>query len=142
MSVPAALVEKSSEEIREELAGFPEPTIDAVMRFREKGNADTLTEIVLRVIEYYLPRDKQSSLVGMPDSTRLFDELGADSLLMAEVAFKLEELFGIPIDLQSGAPAETLGDLMGSCASAWTDAGVVVTGLGVVSSIGIGRARC
>jgi len=112
MSVPATLVEKSSDEIREELAGFPEPTIDAVMRFREDGNAEALTEMVLRVIEYYLPRDKKVSLVGMPHSTRLFDELGADSLLMAEVAFKLEELLGIPIDLQAGPPAETLGDLI------------------------------
>jgi acyl carrier protein len=113
MSVPAPLVEKSPEEIQEELAGFPDATIDAVMRFREDGEVDTLTELVLRVIEYYLPRDKKLSLIGMPETTRLFDELGADSLLLAEVAFKLEELFGIPIDLQSGAPAETLGDLMG-----------------------------
>jgi len=113
MSVPAPLVQKSSAEIQEELAGFPDAAIDAVMRFRADGEVGTLTEVVLRVIEYYLPRDKQVSLLGMPESTKLFDELGADSLLLAEVAFKLEELFGIPIDLNSGAPPETLGDLIG-----------------------------
>ncbi|MFT4549669.1 MAG: acyl carrier protein [Pseudoalteromonas tetraodonis] len=113
MSVPASLLEKSPEDVREELAGFPDSTIDAVLSFREEGNVDSLTKVVLLVIEYYLPRDKQQSLGGLPESTRLFDELGADSLLLAEVAFKLEELFGMPIDLQSGTPPETLGDLLG-----------------------------
>jgi len=113
MPVPSPLLEKSPEDVREELAGFPEASIDAVMRFREAGSVETLTQVVLRVIEYYLPRDKQRSLASLPESTRLFDELGADSLLLAEVAFKLEELFGIPIDLQSGTPPETLGDLLG-----------------------------
>jgi len=113
MPVPPPLLEKSSEDIREELAGFPDETIDSVMRFRENGEVETLGEVVLRVIEYYLPREKQQSLLELPETTRLFDELGADSLLLAEVAFKLEELFGVPIDLQSGQPPETLGDLLG-----------------------------
>lgn len=113
MPVPSPLLEKSPEDVREELAGFPEATIESVMRFRDSGDAETLTEVVLLVIEYYLPRDKQRQLSGLPESTRLFDELGADSLLLAEVAFKLEELFGVPIDLQTGTPPETLGDLLG-----------------------------
>jgi acyl carrier protein len=112
MSVPSQLLEKSTDAVREELAGFPDETVEAVMRFREAGDVATLTDVVLRVIEYYLPRDKQQHLAGLPESTRLFDELGADSLLLAEVAFKLEELFGIPIDLQTGTPPETLGDLI------------------------------
>jgi acyl carrier protein len=113
MSVPPPLLEKSPESVREELAGFPEATIEAVMRFREDGEVESLSDVVLLVIEYYLPRDKQQSLADLPESTKLFGELGADSLLLAEVAFKLEELFGIPIDLQSGTPLETLGDLLG-----------------------------
>ena len=113
MPVPPPLLEKSTEEVRDELVGFPDETIDAVMRFREDGKLESLNDLVLRVIEYYLPREKQQPLAGMPETTRLFDELGADSLLLAEVAFKLEELCGMPIDLQSGEPPETLGDLLG-----------------------------
>ncbi|MGI9243286.1 MAG: acyl carrier protein [Verrucomicrobiales bacterium] len=112
MSAPAALAEKSPEEIREELLGFPETTIDAVMRFRSDGGIETLTEVVLRVIEYYLPRDKQVALLDLPASTHLSDDLGADSLLIAEVGFKLEELLGVGVDLQAGTPVETLGDLI------------------------------
>lgn len=113
MPVPSPLLEKSADDVREELAGFPDEAVEAVMRFREGGSLEALNEVVLRVIEYYLPREKQRSLVGLPESTKLFDELGADSLLMAEVTFKLEELFGLPIDMQAGAePPETLGDLL------------------------------
>ena len=113
MPVPPPLLEKSPDDVREELAGFPDETIDAVLRFREDGEVETLKGVVLLVIEYYLPREKQQPLAELPEETRLFDELGADSLLLAEVAFKLEELFGVPIDLQSGEPPETLGDLLG-----------------------------
>lgn len=113
MPVPPPLLEKSVDVVREELAGFPDETVDMVMRFREDGEVESLTLMVLLVIEYYLPRDKKQSLAELPESTKLFDELGADSLLMAEVAFKLEELLGTPIDLQSGNPPETLGDLLG-----------------------------
>ncbi len=113
MPVPQPLLEKSAEEVREELVGFPDETIDAVMRFREDGELASLNDLVLRVIEYYLPPEKQQPLAELPETTRLFDELGADSLLLAEVAFKLEELCGMPIDLQSGEPPETLGDLLG-----------------------------
>lgn len=112
MPVPPPLLEKSADDVREELVGFPDETIDAVMRFRENGEVETLNEVVLRVIEYYLPRERQQHLAEMPESTRLFEELGADSLLLAEVAFKLEELCGTPIDLQSSNPPETLGDLL------------------------------
>lgn len=113
MPVPPPLLEKSTDDLREELAGFPDATIDAVLQFREDGEINSLNSVVLLVIEYYLPREKQQSLAALPESTKLFDELGADSLLLAEVAFKLEELFGMPIDLQSGNPPETLGDLLG-----------------------------
>lgn len=112
MSEFAALAEKSPEEIQEELLGFPDATIDAVMRFRNDGGVEALTEVVLRVMEYYLPRDRLVSLQDLPESTHLADDLGADSLLIAEVGFKLEELLGVGIDLQSGTPVETLGDLI------------------------------
>ena len=112
MPVPQPLLEKSTEEVREELVGFPDETIDAVMRFREDGGLDSLNDVVLRVIEYYLPRDSEKRLSEMPETTLLVDDLGADSLLLAEVAFKLEELCGLPIDLQTGEPPQTLGDLL------------------------------
>jgi acyl carrier protein len=112
MPVPAPLLEKSPDDIREELAGFPQATIDAVLRFREVGGVGALGDVILLVIEDYLPREKQQPLAGLPESTRLSDELGADSLLLAEVAFKLEELFGVPVELQSGTPPATLGDLL------------------------------
>ena len=113
MPVPPPLLEKSSDDVREELAGFPEETIDAVLRFRENGEIDTLSEVVLKVIEYYLPRDKQQSLADMPEETRLFDELGADSLLLAEVTFKLGDVFGVSIEMENASPPETLGELLG-----------------------------
>ena len=47
MPVPPPLFEKSTDEVREELAGFPDETIDAVMRFREDGELESLNEVVV-----------------------------------------------------------------------------------------------
>ena len=47
MPVPPPLLEKSVDVVREELAGFPDETVDIVMQFRDDGEVETLTKMVL-----------------------------------------------------------------------------------------------
>jgi len=111
MAAPKKLQEKSPEEIRGELIGFPAPAVDAALAFRETGAIEPLEELVLGVVEFYLPQRRAHPLRGLPPTTRFVEDLGVDSLTLAELAFKLDGLFGVPIETREVAQLRTLGEL-------------------------------
>ncbi len=105
------LSHRQPEEIRAMLAGFPSTTVDAVLRLRDHPDADALECAVLKVTEFYLPKAAAKSLTGQPETARLREDLGIDSLTLAEAAFKIDELLGVPIESHALAGLGTLGDL-------------------------------
>ena len=111
MPAPKLLSEKSIAEIREELLGFPPDAIDAALAFREERSAARLEALILGMMEFYLPKKHARSLRDLAPETRFREDAGLDSLALAELVFKLDELLGVPIDLREAAAINTAAEL-------------------------------
>ena len=106
-----ALTEKSEDALRTELRGFPGPAVESILALRTEFTSDRLRAAMLSLLEFYLPKGSGKSLADSPDSARLREDLGIDSLTLAEAAFKLDELLGIPIETHETAKVPTVGAL-------------------------------
>ena len=106
-----ALSAKSEDDIRTELRGFPASAVEAVLALRGDFSADRLRAALLGVLEFYLPKSAARSLAGVPDTARLSEDMGVDSLSLAEAAFKLDELLTVPIETHETAQVKTVGEL-------------------------------
>jgi acyl carrier protein len=105
--------QKDAESLRHELRGLPAWGVEAALRYQATQGVEDFTEAVLGVIEFYLPRAPEKELRHLPDATDLRQDLDVDSLSMTEAAFKLEEVFGMPVDVRELAAIHTLGDMRG-----------------------------
>lgn len=112
MSHPATLTALSPEVLRESLRGFPAGTLETVLRFRETPTRSTLDATLRAVLEFYLPRAGRRSLAEVPGTTRLREDLGVDSLSLAEALFKWDDLLAVPIQTQEAAGIQTLDELL------------------------------
>ena len=106
-----ALSAKSEDEIRTELRGFPASAVESVLALRGDFTAGRLRAAVLGVLEFYLPKSAARSLAEVPDTARLSEDMGVDSLSLAEAAFKLDELLTVPIETHETAQVKTVGEL-------------------------------
>lgn len=102
---------ETSPEIPSALTGYPTVATDAFLRYQASREASDLEIFLLRALDFLLERDPSKSLVDLPKETRLMDDLGADSLLVAELVFLLEDLFEMRLDNQALAAVSSLGDL-------------------------------
>jgi acyl carrier protein len=111
MSAASLLAGKTVEQIRHELKGFPPEAVSAVLDLREGATAENLDAAIRHIVAFYLPKGRKGSLLGLPPGTRLREDLGVDSLTMAEAAFKLDDLLGVALDNRETEGVRTLGDL-------------------------------
>ncbi len=111
MIAPPTFASKSREQITSELRGFPQSCVDAALRFHEDGSIETFEQMLPGMIEFHLPRGTAKLPMVMNDGLRLSQDMGLDSLAFSEMAFKLDDLFGIPIDTREVVGVETLGNL-------------------------------
>lgn len=95
----------------DQLRGFPSATAEAVLAFRDRPALDTLDRALRALLEFYLPRPSRRSLAEEPGSARLKEDLGLDSLALAEAVFKWDDLFGVPIETREAAGLTTLAQL-------------------------------
>jgi len=102
---------KSAAEIRIELAGFPPDSVEAALRFREEENFAHLEAFLVGALAIYLPKGCACPRSPLPPETLLREDLGLDSLSLVEMAFKLDELLGIPFETREIAQIQTLGQL-------------------------------
>lgn len=96
---------------RDQLRGFPAATAEAVVAYRDQPSLATLDRALRAVLEFYLPHQGRRSLTEEPGSARLKEDLGLDSLALAEAVFKWDDLFGVPIETREAAAFSTLEDL-------------------------------
>jgi acyl carrier protein len=111
MKIPEGLERRTEAEIREELRGFPPPAIEAVVSLKSGTDPASLRACLLSVLEFYLPQAARRSLADVPDSARLREDLALDSLALAEAAFKLDEVLGIPVETREVGNLSTVGEL-------------------------------
>jgi acyl carrier protein len=111
MSAATLLAGKTVEQIRQELKGFPPEAVSAVLDLREKPTTESLDAAIRHIVAFYLPKGRTASLLGLSPETRLREDLGVDSLTMAEAAFKLDDLLGVALENRETEGVKTLADL-------------------------------
>jgi acyl carrier protein len=112
MKIPAATPVRPNEH-EERIKHLPAEARAAFAQFQAKGDPAVIDPMVLAILEDFIPKAPDQPLAQLPGSTRLFDDLGFDSLAITEVVFFTEELFGITITNDEILQVRTLDDLRG-----------------------------
>ncbi len=86
-------------------------TIDAAIRFRTTGDIEAVPTIIYGIIERHLAPEHAQDLATVPDSTRLIEDLGVDSLTMLEIVLSIEETVKISIENEELREIRTLGEV-------------------------------
>ncbi|HXQ82002.1 MAG TPA: phosphopantetheine-binding protein [Opitutaceae bacterium] len=93
-----------------ELARFPAEVLEAYQRYRLKGDAGAVEAVVIAAAVDYRPAASPPAR-GVSDETRLVEDLGYDSVAVAELVFFLEDLFEMTITNEDILAVRTIGDL-------------------------------
>jgi acyl carrier protein len=97
------------EEIRKKLAGYPEDLLQNYEQFLQGRNPEYLNRFVIGLLRFL--QDASESADNYPEDTSLQDDLGVDSITIAEVVFHLEDILEIEINNQDLMRIKTIGDL-------------------------------
>jgi acyl carrier protein len=92
------------------LARLPAAVLDAYQRYRTDGDAAAVQEVVVAAVIDYRPGAKGDTQ-AVTDQTRLLQDLGYDSVAVAELVFFLEDLFDLTIATDDLMAVSTIGDL-------------------------------
>ncbi len=111
LCVPPRFAARSVEEIRDDLWGFSDSCIAAALRFQATGAPEALFAMLPGLIEFHLPGGAAKLPGKLADEHRLKQDLGLDSLSLTEMAFKMDEVLGISIEIREMAGIETVGEL-------------------------------
>ena len=111
LRVPERFAARTWEEIRSDLWGFRKSCIDAAVRFHSTGEPEALIAVLPGMIEFHLPSGAVKPPDDLKDDARLRQDLGLDSLSLTEMAFKMDEVLGLSIEVREVAGIETVGDL-------------------------------
>jgi acyl carrier protein len=93
-----------------ELARMPARVLEAFERFRAKGDPAALEAVVIAAVVDYRPAGTEST-GPVCDGTRLVDDLGYDSVSVAELVFFLEDLFEMTVTNADIQDVRTIGEL-------------------------------
>lgn len=110
--LPESFLNKTDECLREEMRGFPPGSVEAFVRFRDEPSVSTLRAALPGMIRHHLPRHAPGLAVELRDDHRLREDLGLDSLSLTEMAFKVEEITGVPIEIREVSGIKTCGELV------------------------------
>jgi acyl carrier protein len=87
---------------------FPLEVRDAYRHFRAGGAPANLETVVLAVLREHMPKP---GLAPLTDEMRLMEDLGYDSLAVAEMVFFFEDLFQVRIENQELLGVRTVGEV-------------------------------
>ena len=96
-------------EIDHLLRGFPDLAREGAQGLRLETNPRHFDTCLLGILAFYLPAGTPAPTELPSPEARLKEDLGLDSLALAEAMFKIEELFEIRIENAELAEITTLG---------------------------------
>ena len=110
-----------------QLLRFPAETREAYRQFRSTGDLSSVQTVVLSAVSEHCPRRPAQALDHSPASAalRLVEDLGYDSLAIAELVFFLEDLFEVSIRTQEIQAIATVGELRSFVAGKLADKSAV-----------------
>lgn len=102
-----------------QLARFPEETRAAYRNFRATGDVAAVQTVVLSAVREHCPRQTALAAADFAATAglRLVEDLGYDSLAIAELVFFLEDLFAVSIRTKEIQAIATVGELRGFVAA-------------------------
>lgn len=96
----------------ETLSSFPAEIREAHARWQTDHNVEALDRVILAVVAFHLPsRIQNEPLAEFADGDRLMEDLGYDSLAIAEVIFFFEDLYAVTISTQDLSEISTIAQL-------------------------------
>jgi acyl carrier protein len=100
-------------DIPSQLTRLPAEAQAAFRKFRESGDEASLRIVVLASVRDFMPRNAAQSERTEPlrDDERLIEDLGFDSLAVAETVFFFEDLFKVTIRNEELLSMRTVGEL-------------------------------
>lgn len=94
------------------LAKFPSAVRDAHARFLATRDVDALDIVVFAIIRDHQPAEARAKTPEvLPDEARLIEDLGFDSLALAEIVFFIEELYEMSVSNEELMTITTVGAL-------------------------------
>ena len=90
----------------DKLEHFPPEIRDAYARFRATGDLAALQIVVLAAVRDHMPKPTDQP---MTDELRLMEDLGYDSLAVAETVFFIEDLFQVRVETAEIMEIKTVG---------------------------------
>jgi acyl carrier protein len=105
------LTENDVADLKEGLRRCSPETIEAAIRFREKGEVDAIPTIVFGILDRYQPATEAVKLSEANENTRLIEDIGLDSLTLLEIVLSIEEVLKLRIENEELREIRTLGQL-------------------------------
>jgi acyl carrier protein len=92
------------------LARFPAEVLEAYQRYRTQGDASAVESVVIAAVVDYRPAGL-GTIASINDGTRLIEDLGYDSVAVAELVFFLEDLFDLTLSNDDILCVRTIAEL-------------------------------
>ena len=114
---PASLPSQSliasnpSAPLREALKRCPSFTLEAALRFRASGDPTWLVPLINGVVARFIEPELRPRLEDPPETLRLVEDLGLDSLALIEIVLLAEEVLQICIAGEELRHFRTIGDV-------------------------------
>jgi acyl carrier protein len=97
--------------LRDALKRCSPATYYAACKFKKSRQPADLGLIVLGIMERFVERELRTKLSAAPDSLRLREDLGLDSLTMMEIVMIAEEVLSVTVSNEELTKLRTLGDV-------------------------------
>lgn len=104
------LAHLSEGELEAQLRGYPNATVTAARGLRDSSSAQDIESFLLSLLAFFLPAGTTPPTEEVSSDLLLRDELGLDSLALAEAMFKIEDLFAVRVENEELAQLQTLAD--------------------------------
>ncbi len=98
-----------------QLARYPVEARDAYERFRSTGDTEALRILIVAAVRDFMPKKNlgaSASSIEIRDDMKLMEDLGYDSLAIAETVFFFEDLFKVRIENAELLAVRTFGGLL------------------------------
>jgi 3-hydroxyacyl-[acyl-carrier-protein] dehydratase len=92
------------------LGRLPARVLEAFERFRARGDPAAVEAVVMAAVVDYRPAGSGATR-PIGDATLLIDDLGYDSVSVAELVFFLEDLFEVTVTNEDIQGVRTIGEL-------------------------------
>ena len=99
------------EQVNETMRRCSPEAIEAATKFQTSRDPSLIPAIVLGIIERFVEPQTRPKVRAADDDTRLYDDLGIDSLMMVEIVMTIEEVLQVTAPDEELRTLRSLGDV-------------------------------